>query len=96
MNIAMIFAWLVYNSMAMIAFVTLAIKFDKWWIALFAIFFTTALKRDYKTYRICDRCGKHSPYANSYNEALEKAMIAGWLHITDGNRDYCPDCKNKI
>jgi hypothetical protein len=92
----MVFAWLVYNSMVMMTFLTLAIKFDKWWIALFAIVFTFSLKKDYKDYRICDKCGKHSPYAASYNEALEKAKIAGWLHITDGNRDYCAECKDKI
>ena len=51
-----------------------------------------SLKTAYKNYRVCDGCGKHSPYADSYNEALDKAKEAGWVHCVDGNRDYCPEC----
>ena len=84
----------VKNSVALIAWVVLAIVFNKWWIALFAALFMS----DYtvaktKTYRVCDGCGKHSPYADSYNEALDKAKEAGWIHCVDGNKDYCPDCQ---
>jgi thymidine kinase len=91
-----ILAWVIKNSIAILAWATLAIVFNKWWIALFALLFMSNLERSYKTYRICDKCGKHSPYADSYNEALDKARNAGWIHIVDGNKDYCPDCKNKI
>ena len=96
MNIAMIFAWFLKNTITLLIFAAMAVRFDKWWIILFALCFMSNLKKEYKTYRICDKCGKHSPYADSYNEALAKAKDAGWIHITDGNRDYCPDCKNKI
>lgn len=91
-----VWAWAVNNSAAIFAWATLAVVFNKWWIALFALLFMSRLKKDYKSYRICDKCGKHSPYADDYNDALGKAIEAGWLHVVDGNRDYCPDCRNKI
>lgn len=91
-----VWAWTIKNCSAIFAWVTLAVVFNKWWIALFALLFMSGLKRDYKSYRVCDKCGKHSPYADDYNDALSKAIEAGWLHVVDGNRDYCPDCRNKI
>lgn len=91
-----IWAWAIKNSIAMLAWTALAIVFNKWWVALFALLFISELKTGYKSYRVCDKCGKHSPYADSYNEALSKAIEAGWIHVADGNRDYCPDCANKI
>ena len=48
------------------------------------------------SYRVCDGCGKHSPYANSYNEALDKAKEAGWVHYVDANKDYCPECAKNV
>jgi hypothetical protein len=74
-----------------ICWVALAIVFSKWWIALFALLFMTSTVHKY--YRICDMCGKHSEYANTYNEALDKAKVAGWLHIAESDKDYCPDCQ---
>lgn len=95
----MIWAWAIKNSVCIICWTVLAIVFDKWWIALFASFFLSGLKTKYKSYRVCDKCGKHSPYADNYNEALDKAKESGWVHYVDGNKDYCPDCqqiKNEI
>ncbi len=80
------------NSIIMICFTALAIIFDKWWVALFAMLFFSYVKSN-KYHRVCDRCGKHSPYADSYNGALDKAKAAGWIHHVDGNKDYCPECK---
>lgn len=74
----------------------MAIIFHKWWIALFAGLFLSDLKSNNKHYRVCDGCGKHSPYADSYNEALDKAKAAGWVHYVDCNKDYCPECKKEI
>jgi hypothetical protein len=91
-----IWAWAIKNSIAMLAWTALAIVFNKWWIALFALLFMSGLKTGYKSYRVCDKCGKYSPYADSYNDALSKAIEAGWVHVADGNRDYCPDCANKL
>jgi hypothetical protein len=88
-----LYIWAAKNSIALIAWVVLAIVFNKWWIALFAAFFMSGLETKYKSYRICDKCGKHSPYADSYNEALDRAKEAGWVHYVEGNKDYCPDCK---
>lgn len=80
------------NSIILFCFVALAIVFHKWWIVLFAaLFFSSVKSRKY--YRVCDKCGKHSPDADSYNAALESAKAAGWTHIVDGNKDYCPDCQ---
>lgn len=83
------------NVMVLLVWGVLAVLFDKWWIALFAMLFMSYVEVRHKSYRVCDRCGKHSPYANSYNEALDKAKEAGWVHYVDGNRDYCPECSGK-
>ena len=96
MNKALIWALAIKNSVAIIAWTALAIVFNKWWIALFGILFISGLETKYKNYRVCDKCGKHSPYADSYNEALDKAKEAGWLHIVEGNKDYCPDCRKEL
>lgn len=89
-----LWTWAIKNSICVICWTVLAIIFDKWWIALFMILFMNGLETKYKSYRICDKCGKHSPYASSYNEALEKAKEAGWVHYVDGNKDYCLDCQD--
>lgn len=85
----------VKNSICVICWTALAIIFHKWWIALFGVLFLTSYETQAvkKYYRVCDGCGKHSEYADSYNEALDKAKAAGWVHQTDGNKDYCPGCK---
>lgn len=80
------------NVMVILVWGALAVLFDKWWIALFAILFMSYVE----SYRVCDGCGKHSPYASSYNEALDKAKEAGWIHYVDGNKDYCPECAKNI
>lgn len=95
MNKNIIWAWAIKNSIAIIAWVVLAIVFNKWWIALFGILFTDEIKTKHQNYRVCDGCGKHSPYADSYNEALDKAKEAGWTYIVEGNLDYCPDCRKE-
>lgn len=82
------------NSIVIICWTALAIIFHKWWIASFAAFFMTSYKTKHQYYRVCDECGKHSPLADNYNEALEKAKANGWIHITDANKDYCPECQN--
>ena len=93
MNKHLIWAWAIKNSISIAAWVALAIVFNKWWIALFGILFISDLKTMNKTYRVCDRCGEHSPYADNQKEALEKAKNAGWFH--DGNLDYCPNCRKE-
>ena len=93
MNKDIIWAWALKNSIVILSWVILAKSFGKWWIALFALLFTSEIQTKYKNYRICDKCGKHSPYADSYNEARDKAKEAGWSHVADGDKDYCPDCQ---
>lgn len=93
MNKDVLWTWAIKNSIALIVWTALAIIFNKWWIALFAVLFMSDIQTKYKNYRICDKCGKHSPYADSYNEALDKAKAAGWTHYVEGNKDYCPDCQ---
>lgn len=95
MDKSFIWAWVFKNIIAILAWATLAILFNKWWIALFALLFVSSIETKFKSYRVCDGCGKHSPYANSYNEALDKAKKAGWIHYVDSNRDYCPECAEK-
>lgn len=93
MNKHTVWAWALKNSTVMVCWTILAIHFDKWWIILFAALFVDGLKTQYRSYRVCDKCGKHSPHADSYNEALDKAKEAGWIHIVEGNKDYCPECQ---
>ena len=83
------------NIVILLCFVALAIFFGKWWIALFAALFFSYPKDQTakKYYRVCDRCGKHSPYEDTYNAALDKAKAVGWIHYVDDNKDYCPECK---
>ena len=88
-----IWAWAIKNSIVVLSWAALAVIFHKWWIALFAGLFVNSLTTKYKSYMVCDKCGKHSPYADSYNEALDKAKLAGWVHYVDGNRDHCPECQ---
>lgn len=94
MNKSIWWALTIKNSICTICWVTLAIVFHKWWIALFSILFWSYLKTGPAYYRICDTCGKQSEYAESYNEALYKARRAGWIHYAEENKDYCPECKN--
>lgn len=95
MNKNGLWAWAIKNSISVICWVVLAIVFNKWWVALFGLLFvsgfTTEVKHRY--FRVCDKCGKRSPYADNYNEALDKAKESGWIHYADGNKDYCPDCQ---
>ena len=83
------------NSICVICWTALAIIFHKWWIALFGVLFLTSFTTttERKHYRVCDGCGRLSPYADSYNGALDKAKAAGWIHNADGNKDYCPECQ---
>lgn len=91
-NYSLYWSVAIKNSICVICWVALAIIFHKWWIALFGALFLTSVTA-HRYYRVCDRCGKHSPDADSYNAALDKAKAAGWIHHVDGNRDYCPECK---
>ncbi len=81
------------NSICVICWAALAVIFNKWWIALFALLFLTSYETVHRHFRECDGCGKRSESANSHNEALDKAKAAGWLHVVDGNKDYCPECR---
>ena len=87
---------ILYNTIALGMWGALAFVFDKWWLVLFSILFMVVPSFTRNYYRICDGCGKHSEYASTYNEALDKAKLAGWTHYVDGNRDYCPACMDKL
>ena len=91
MNKSIYWSVAIKNSICVICWTALAIIFHKWWIALFGALFLTSVT-SHRYYRVCDKCGKHSPDADSYNAALDSAKAAGWTHIVDGNKDYCPDC----
>ncbi len=94
MNKSVYWALAIKNSICVICWIVLAIVFNKWWIALFGALFMSELRTQHKSYRVCDKCGKHSEYADNYNDALDKAKEAGWIHYVDGNTDYCPDCQD--
>ena len=96
MNKDLIWAITIKNSICVICWVALAIVFNKWWIALFSILFFNYLRNIHMYYRVCDKCGKHSEYAESYNKALYKAKKAGWIHYVESNKDYCPECAQNL
>lgn len=96
MNKNILWPLAIKNSICVICWTALAIIFNKWWIALFCMLFMSGIQTIYKTYRICDKCGRHSPYAEDYNSAIEKAKESGWIYIADGNKDYCPECRKEI
>ena len=91
-------AWAVKNIVDVICWVALVIYFGKWWIALFASLFVSGIKSSEQKCRVCDGCGRHSPYADSHNEAMEKAAAEGWLTRKNGNtwEDFCPECRKKM
>lgn len=95
MDKSLIWALAVKNSCAIFAWATLAVVFNRWWLALFALLFMDYFTIKRKYYRICDGCGKHSPYANSFNEALMLAKESGWKHYEAANTDYCIDCQKE-
>ena len=89
-------AWAIKNSVCVICWTILAVVFNDWRIALVSILFMSSLKTDNSLhYIICDKCGIHSPYAQSYNEAIEKARAAGWIIRKNGTKwdDRCPECQ---
>lgn len=88
-------AWAIKNIACMICWTVLAIVFEKWGIALLGLLFMSGLKTQPGKYyyRICDKCGKHSEYAETYDKAIEKANENGWIYDKDKNKDYCPDCQ---
>ena len=91
-----IWAWSLKNIVCVVCWVVLAIVFNKWWIALFGLLFLSGYKTSLGKCRVCDKCGKHSPYADSHNEVLDKAKAAGWVHYVVGDKDYCPDCQKDL
>jgi len=86
---------IVANVVITFAWIFLAIYFGKWWIALFSALFLQSTKTERKHYRVCNKCGRHSPYANSHNDALDKAKAEGWTIVRNGDEfeDTCPICK---
>lgn len=93
MNKNIYWSVVIENSICIICWTALAIVFDKWWIALFALLFMSSVKTKPVSYRVCDKCGKHSEYADSKEKALQIAKEAGWVHNESDNTDYCPNCK---
>lgn len=85
---------MLFNLAALITWAALAVIFNKWWIALFAIFFWTVRR----SYIYCDGCGEKGPTANNVHEARAKAHGEGWTsEIREGKTwDYCPKCMKKF
>ena len=81
--------YVLLNIISMICWTFLAVRFDMWWIALFALLFMFIPKQVTvrKHYRICDKCGKHSPYADSQDEAISKAKKIGGVSYQNVRRN---------
>lgn len=85
---------IILNIVSLVTWATLAVIFNKWWIALFAIIFFMTVNN---SHIYCDGCGKKGPTANSVNEARAKAHGEGWITSTHEGKtlDYCPKCAIK-
>lgn len=94
-------AYTIKNSICIICWTMLAIIFNHWWIALFALFFmstlTTEQKRQYH-YLICDHCGAHSPEGLTPGEAEQNRIKARWIRrkVDDKWEDICPGCQKNL
>ena len=97
MNIYMIWAWLIKNITCVALWVLLAVRFDRWWIALFSILFLSDLKASPRYRFICDRCGAYSPTGKTYDEAERLRKQAGWKREKRGEawEDICPECQRQ-
>ena len=64
----------------------------------FALLFlgSSHIETIYAKCRVCDNCGAKSQSAITADEAISRAKQAGWVHINEGNLDYCPKCKSKL
>ena len=88
---------IIYNAIVVACFTALSIFFAKWWIMFFALLFILSYSSgNRKKVRICDMCHRSSESAKTAEEAIERANRCGWLHIEEGNLDYCPDCLSKM
>ena len=86
---------MIENVVALICWTIIAIIFDTWWLVFFSILFMSSVKK--KHYRICDKCGKYSPLADSPDAAIIKAQNCGWIRRKNAAgtdwENFCPDCK---
>lgn len=84
----------ILNIVSIITWAALAVTFNKWWIALFAILFLTTIR---SSHIYCDGCGENGPTADSVGKARAKAHGEGWIsEIREGKTlDYCPKCVKK-
>ena len=91
----MMIAIVIKNCICTLAWIALAVHFDRWWIALFGLLCVTTTETKRMYYRVCDVCGKHGPAADEQNKAIKLALDAGWVRWNNGDKvvDYCPDCK---
>lgn len=88
---------IIYNTIVIVCFAALSIFFTKWWIMLFTLLFLVSYPSgNRKRVRICDMCHRSSESAKTDEEAIERSKRCGWLHIEEGNLDYCPDCLSKM
>ena len=79
MNKNIYWPWAIKNIIDIACWTALAIHFNKWWIALFAVLFVSSLKTNVGRYRICDKCGK--------------ATRIGYKILGDGKKSrYCKNC----
>ena len=94
-DLIMLAVFLIKNVIVVICLTILAVHFDKWWIILFSLLLSVGIKT--RAYRVCDGCGRHSPFASTHREAIDKARKLGWVGYKDSKNggeweDYCPDC----
>ena len=89
-------SWALTQVIILIAFTVLSIIFQKWWIILFALLFTSYVKTEEKTTaRTCDKCGTFI-YFKTDNQTKEYEE-AGWKRMKENGVfiDVCPNCLRK-
>ena len=73
-------AWAIKNSICVVAWVVLAVMFNKWWIALFSVLFMSDLKI------------KTNPN-DALKFAEENGWTN--TKVGDKWEDYCPECQDR-
>lgn len=81
-------------TVALVCWTVLAVAFQKWWIAIFALLFFPSIK-EYHTTK-CDGCGIQIIH-ESEETRIADLRRAGWVReMKNGNwLDFCPACQRR-
>jgi len=82
-------------AVALVCWTVLAVAFQKWWIALFALLFFPSVK-EYRATK-CDGCGVQLAHESEETRYAD-LRHAGWVRELDASGrwlDLCPTCQRR-